>query len=139
MYQLCLDCHYGRPVAQWEAPVTVPTQKKLYRLEYSDAWTDGYMMPSSSRFFVYIVEFDDGNLHVGHTKDLRKQLAGYLNRKTSPTVPAPKLQYVELAATERDAELRQAELEKLIGSNPQQIQMMISEFHRLMREFGLEE
>ncbi len=139
MYEFCLDCYFGRPVPRWEPQVVVPTQKKRYRVEYSDAWTDGYMVPRPRRFFVYIFEFDEGNFYVGHTKDIRKQLAGYLNQKTPSTGSAPELQYVELAATERDAEAREAELKRLIETNPGQIQAMISEFHRLMREFELEE
>ncbi|MBA7701921.1 hypothetical protein ES703_110669 [subsurface metagenome] len=138
MYRLCLDCYVGRPVAQWEPSVMIPTQKKDYRVEYSDAWIDGYM--ELERFFVYIVEFDEGNFHVGHTKDMRKRLSEYRDDKTSPSSGRnPKLQYLQLIATEKAAELREAELKRLIESNPDQIRLMISEFHRHMREFGLEE
>ena len=97
------------------------------------------MMPRSRRFFVYILEFDEGNFYVGHTKDIRKELAENRNAKILSTAGRnPRLQYVELAATVRDAEVREAELKRLVETNPEQIQMMVSEFHRLMREFGFE-
>ncbi|MFC1943108.1 GIY-YIG nuclease family protein [Chloroflexota bacterium] len=138
MYQQCLDCYFGRPVAQWEPSVVIPTPKQSYRLEYSDAWIDGYM--ELDRFFVYILEFGEGDFRIGYTEDIRKRLSEYRNDKTSPPSERnPKLQYLQLIATEKAAELREAELKRLIESNPDQIRLMISEFHRHMREFGLEE
>ncbi len=137
MYQLCLDCYFGRPVAQWEPPVPVPTRKKEYRVEYSEVWTDGYMSPA--RHFVYILGFADEGFYVGHTTDLRKHLSELKDQKTSSTAGHnPELQYLELIDTEQAAELREAELKRLIETNPDQVRLMISEFRRHMREFGLE-
>lgn len=138
MYQQCLDCYIGRPVARWEPSVIIPTSKKHYRVEYSDAWIDGYMSPE--KFFVYIVEFDEGDLRIGYTDDIRKRLSEYRDKETSSSSGhSPKLHYLQIIATEKAAELRQAELKKLLESNPDQIHLMISEFHRHMRAFGLEE
>ena len=133
-YRLCLDCYFGRPVSQWEPSVPVPTQKQHYRVELSEAWVDGYMSPD--RFFVYILEFEEGDFYVGHTKDIRKQFAKYKDDKTVSV--KPKLQYLQDIDTEEAAKLREDELKRLIESNPGQVRLMISEFHRHMREFGFE-
>ena len=137
MYQQCLDCYFGRPVTRWEPRVVVPPQKKQYRVEYSDTWTDGYREPE--RVFVYILELADGGFYIDHTTDIRKRFSEHRDAKIPSTAGRnPKLQYVELSVNQRAAELRLAELKRLIDSNPQQISMMISEFHRHLRELGLE-
>jgi len=137
MYQRCLDCYIGRPVTRWEPSVEIPTPEKHYQVEYSDAWIDGYMR--SDKFFVYILEFDEGDFRIGYTKDLQKQLSEYRTEETSSSPRHnPKLRYLQTIATEKAAELRQDELERLMKSNPDQIHLMISEFHHHMREFGLE-
>jgi len=137
MYQLCLDCYFGRPFAHWEPPAVIPAPKQTYKVEYSEAWTDGYMEPE--RCFVYIVEFDDENFYVGHAPDMRKRLSELGAQGTSSTAGRnPKLQYLEAAATQRAAELREDELKRLIDSNPRQIRLMITRFHGRMRELGFE-
>jgi len=136
MYRLCLDCYVGRQVAPWEPSVPIPEPKQRYRTEYSEAWIDGYLRPD--RFFIYILEFDDDELCVGHTTDIRKRLAEYekpgLTRGRSP-----ELQYLQIVATERAAELREAELKRLIESNPQQIRLMINDFRGHMGGLGLKQ
>ncbi len=137
-YQLCLDCYFGRPVAQWEPPVEIPAQKQSYKVEYSEAWVDGYMRPD--RFFVYILELDDGTLYVAHTTDLRKQLSEYREQKTASTAGRnPRLQYLQIVATKDAAELRETELKRLIASNPEQIGLMIYDFRGHMRDLGLKD
>ena len=137
MYQVCPDCYIGREVAYWEPRVVIPTQKKAFQVQYSDAWIDGHMRPD--RFFIYIIEFGEGGLYIGHTKDIRKHMAQYQNKKKAPALGStPKLQYLQIIATKEAAEMREAELKRLIETNPDQIRVMISEFHRHMREFGLE-
>ena len=137
MYQMCLDCYFGRPVKPWKPSAELPPQSKTYKVQYSDAWVDGYMRPD--RFFVYILGFDEGGFYVGHTTDLRKQLSEYRDDRTSSAAGRnPKLQYAQIIATQKAAEMREAELKRLIDSNPDQVRLMISEFHRHMREFGLE-
>lgn len=138
MYQLCLDCYIGRPVKPWEPSVEVPPQKQHYKVEYSDAWVDGYMQPD--KCFVYILEVDDGVLYVGHTKDLRERLTEHREQKKSSTAGHDsKLQYVEIVATQEVAKLREDELKRLMESNPGQIQAMISDFRSHMRVFGYKE
>ena len=137
MYRLCLDCYFGRRVARRKPLTVIPSQKQSYKVEYSDAWVDGYLRPD--RFFVYILEFDEGYFYVGHTADLRKQLAEHGVQKTSPTTGRnPQLQYLHIVATKKAAELHEAELKKLIESNPRQIRLMISHFRGRMRELGVE-
>ncbi|MBI2979525.1 MAG: GIY-YIG nuclease family protein [Chloroflexi bacterium] len=138
MYRLCLDCYFGRKVAQWQPPGGIPPQKQNYRVEYSDAWVDGYMR--SDKFFIFILEFDDGGLYVGHTADLTSQLSGYKKQKESANAGRnPRLQYVQMVATKEAAELREAELKKLLGSNPEQVHLMIADFRGRMHELGYEE
>ena len=134
MYYQCLDCYFGRPVVPWEPSAIIPPPpNQHHRVEYSDAWTDGYMKPD--RCFVYILELDNGDLYIGHTKDLRKRLSEHrVEGKFSPVGGNPRLQYLEIAATRKAAELRQGELKKLVDSNPEQIRLMISNFRGHMRE-----
>ena len=137
-YQLCLDCYFGRPVATWEPRTVIPTSKQYRKVEYSDTWVDGYMRPD--RFFVYILELDGGYLYVGHTEDLRKRLAEHREQKI-PSAPGynPKLQYVQIVATQKVAELHEDELKRLLISNPEQIHLMIDDFCQRMRELGFEQ
>ncbi|MDP2729582.1 MAG: GIY-YIG nuclease family protein [Dehalococcoidales bacterium] len=134
-YQVCLDCYFGRPVASYKPPVEIPAREKEYKVAYSDAWIDGYHRPD--RFFVYLLEVDDGTLYIGHTRDLSKQLSEYRKQGKS-TNPGKtfKLQYVQIVATEEAAELRESELRRLILTNPDQIQAMISDFRSHMRKLG---
>jgi len=135
MYRLCLDCYIGRPAAQWEPSSPIPTTKQPYKVELSDAWIDGYL--KRDRFFVYILEFDDGDFYIGYTVDLCKQLSEHKEQKVPPAAGRnSKLQYVQIVNTQRVAELREAELQKLINSNPDQIYLMISDFQAHMRELG---
>lgn len=138
MYHLCLDCYFGRPVAQWEPSSPIPTPKQSYKVELSDAWVDGYLR--HDKFFIYILEFDEGDLYIGHTADLNKQLSEHRKPKTpSTTGQNPKLQYVQIVATQKVAELREAELKRLINSNPNQIRLMIWDFRNRMRELGYDD
>lgn len=137
MYYLCLDCYGGRPVTPWEPSVEVPSPTQHYRVEYSDAWTDGYMEPD--RHLVYIIRFDDGTVYVGHTRDLGKRLSEHKDKNMSLTAGGnPRLDYVESAATQKAAELREGELKKLLDSNPEQVRLMVKSFHENMRELGFE-
>lgn len=138
MYQLCLDCYFGRPVKPWKPTVEIPAPKKTPKVELSDIWVDGHMRPD--RFFIYILELDDGVLYVGHTTDLREQLAEQKEQKMSSTAGrSPRLQYLQLVATKEVAEEREVELKRLIESNPGQIHLMITDFTGRMRDLGYKE
>lgn len=132
-----LDDYFGRPVTEWEPSVAIPAPKQYYQVEFSEDWTDGYMMPE--RVFVYILEFADGGFYSGNTTDMRQRLAEHRDAKIPLTAGRnPKLQYLEIVATQKSAELREAELKRLVESNPRQIQLMVSKFHDHMVEIELE-
>lgn len=137
MYQLCSDCYFGRRVKPKKQPAAIPKPEQQYKIEYSEAWTDGYMMPDKR--FIYILELADGAFYVGQTPDIYHQLAELREGKTSLTAGRKaRLGYLELAADEKAAEFRVAELKRLVKSNPGQVEAMILEFHHQLREFRLE-
>ena len=136
MYSVCQDCYFGLKVKAKKVPSVTPEPKQKFKVRYSDEWTDGNMSPD--RRFVYIIGFDDGHLSVGHTKDMRSRLAELKKPQKSATGQNPRLDYLEVSANEKAAELRVAELEKLMKTNPEQIGAMTLEFHHQMREIGFE-
>ena len=138
MYYLCLDCYVGRRVKPQKEPAVVPEPKQQYRIEYSETWTDGLMMPD--RRFIYILEFDDETLYIGHTTDIHSRLSELREENPSPAArQKPKLGYLEIAVNEEAADLRVAELKRLLESNPSHIGAMLLEFHHRMQELGFEE
>lgn len=138
MYQFCQDCYFGRQVAPWQPSVEIPPPNQTYQVEYSETWTDGYMQPE--RYFVYILEFGDGDFYVGHTSDIRERLADHREGKISPIIHgAPRLEYLEVVANERSALLREAELKRLLETNPRQIHLMTNQFVEHLRELGIDE
>ena len=89
--------------------------------------------------FVYILELDGGGFYADYTADLRKRFAEHKAQKIPSSAGRnPRLQYVQTIATQRAAELRVAELKRLIESNPEQIRLMIKDFRAHLRESGLE-
>lgn len=83
------------------------------------------------------MEVDHGHLLIGHTADISKLYAEYKDPITSAqTTPPPKLQYLQIVATRDAAELREAELKKLVTSNPEQLHLMIADFRQNMKKFG---
>ncbi|GEM_PF-1030547 len=136
MERLCLDCHLGRQVKQKKPSVETPKPAQ-YRMGYSETLADGYLMPG--RCFIYILEFDDGDLYIGHTADVYRQFPELRKPKSSSTAGQKvRLQYLELATSERAAKSREAELKKLVKTNPSQIRQMALDFHKRLRELGLE-
>ena len=136
MYYMCQDCYFGLKVKSKKAPSVTPEPEKQYRVRYSDEWTDASQ--SIDRRYVYIIGFDDGHLSVGHTRDMRSRLSELKKSQKSAVEQNPRLDYLEVAADEKAAQLRVMELEKLMKSNPEQIGAMTLEFHHQMHEFGFE-
>ncbi|MFC2056557.1 GIY-YIG nuclease family protein [Chloroflexota bacterium] len=137
MYHTCLDCYVGRRVKPQKGPAVVPEPKQQYRIEYSETWTDGYMGPEKR--FIYILEFDDGTLYIGHTTDIHSRLSELREQKAPSTArQKPRLGYLEIGVNEEAADLRVAELKKLLESNPDQVGAMLLEFHHHMQELGFE-
>ena len=95
MFNLCSDCYYGRKIIPLESSVTLPPQKRIYQVEYTDTETNVQM--EGDKHFVYILEFDGGDLSVGHTKDLRKKLAEYrMKYSLRPSICQTKRELKEL-------------------------------------------
>jgi predicted GIY-YIG superfamily endonuclease len=134
--RLCLDCQLGRQVKPKKLPAETPKPKQ-YRKGSSEAKTDGYVRPG--RCFIYILEFGEGDFNIGYTADVYRQFPELREQKNSATAGhKARLQYLELAVSEEAAKLREAELKILIKTNPDQIRTMASDFHKHMRELGLE-
>ena len=134
--RMCLDCQLGRQAQPKKLPAETPKPKQ-YRRGYSGTSVDGYVRPG--RCFIYILEFDEGNFYIGHTADVSKQFPELREQQNSLGAgQKARLQYLELAASEEAAKLREAELKMLVKTNPGQIRAMASDFHKHMRELGFE-
>jgi len=132
-YELCLDCHDGRPVAPWEPHAGIPTTNLSNGLEHSAAWTNGDK--GIDEFFVYILKLDNGDFYVGQTNDLRARLSEHRDQRVPSTAGRnPRLQYFEVLPTREDAERRESELKRVRDSNPRQIRRMVIAFGDLIRE-----
>ena len=73
MYYKCMDCYVGRKVKMEQASLIALEPEHDIRVEYSDEWSDGYMLKTKS--FIYIIGFDDAPRQVGQTPDIRRHLA----------------------------------------------------------------
>lgn len=137
IYRFCLDCYLERPVKQRKPTVISSKQKTSPRAEYTSMLRGGF--PNEDRYFIYVIEFDDGIFYVGYTKDIRNRLSG-LGKKKKTSVPGynPRLQFLEIVTGEKDAELRESKLKELVKSDPDQLRSMSSDFYRQMKELGLE-
>ena len=88
---------------------------------------------------IYILELDEGIFYIGRTMDIGREFPELKKRKTSYTSGhLPRLHYLEIAASEKAAELREAELRRVLKKNPEQIGVMVLDFHHHMRELGFE-
>jgi predicted GIY-YIG superfamily endonuclease len=137
IYKFCLDCYLERPVKQRKPSVVSSNRKKSPREEYTEILRGGYL--KQERYFIYVIELDNGVFYVGYTQDVRRRLSGFGKKKKS-TISGyyPKLQFLEIITGEKDAELREAELKKLVQSDPKQIRSMSSDFYQQMKEYGFE-
>ena len=135
--RLCLDCQLGRQPVPKKPPAIASSPNQDRRIGSYEAKTDGYVRPG--RCYIYILEFGEGDFNIGHTADVYKEFPELREQKDSVT-PGHKarLLYLELAANEEAARLREAELRGLIKTNPDQIRAMASDFHKHLRELGLE-
>ncbi len=134
MYRFCLDCYLGRPVKKRKPAAVKSKQKKSTREKYSEILRGGY--PVQERYFIYVIEFDDGIFYVGHTQNIRSQLSGLGKKKSSASGNNPKLQFLEIVTGEKDAELRESKLKELAKSDPKQVRSMASDFYQQMKEYG---
>ena len=136
-YDLCWDCHRGRPVARWAPPAEFSEQKKRINVEHSKAWEKGDK--EARCFFVYILKQDGGKFYIGHTRELRERLSEHMDGKTASIKGSnPRLQYFEMLPTREAAECREADLKKVAESNPREIRRMIIGFKDLVDELNYE-
>jgi len=137
MYELCLDCYNGRPVARWQPASSIPQREKSQSLEHSNTWNKHD--EAATRFFVYVLSLDGGKFYVGQTRELRERLSEHKDGKTPSTAGAnPKLKYFETLPTREAAEYREAELKKIAESNPREIRRMIINLRDLVFELRFE-
>jgi predicted GIY-YIG superfamily endonuclease len=136
IYRYCLDCYLERPIKKRKPAVVSTKQKKSPRELYTGILRGDY--PRQERYFVYVIEFDGGVFYVGYTRDIHRQISGLGKKKSTTSGYSPKLQFLEIIAGEKDAELREAELKKLVQSDPKQIRSMSSDFYQQMKEYGFE-
>jgi predicted GIY-YIG superfamily endonuclease len=136
MYDLCLDCYVGRRVKRRKTTTTFPKPKQSPGIQYSGTGTG--RLPRQERYFIYVIEIDDRVLYVGRTMDIHNRLSE-LRKKKKPSAAEHNLRllYLEVVPNEEDAEARESELKKLVQSDPGQIRMMSSDFHRKLQDLGL--
>ncbi|MAE11008.1 MAG: hypothetical protein CL876_03685 [Dehalococcoidales bacterium] len=152
MYHLCQDCYVGRSVKPLGTSTREDQPKQKFRIEYSEEWSDISQIRDKS--YVYIVGFDDGSVQVGQTRDMAIRLAELSESRETVTEKntgakfeepqqsdvgrSPRLDFMEVTDGEKAGDARIAQLNRMMESNPGQIEAMIYEFHQHMREFGFE-
>ena len=88
-----------------------------------------------TRFFVYILLLEDGEIYVGHTRELRERMLEHRNGITSSTAGRnPRLRYFEITPTREAAMLREHELKQVVKKNRREIFRMITSLQDLVSE-----
>jgi len=90
-----------------------------------------------TRFFVYILLLEDGELYVGHTRELRERMLEHRHGITSSTAGRnPSLRYFEITPTREAAMLREHELKQIVKKNRREIYRIITSFQDLVSELN---
>jgi predicted GIY-YIG superfamily endonuclease len=132
-YKQCLDCYHHLPIKKWTPPADFATPV----VEHSHIWDKGDK--DTNRFYAYILKLDGGKFYSGHTRDLRERVGEHIDGLTASIKGLnPRLQYFEIFGTRDEAAIREAELKKLIESNPRQIRLMVNWFHDLVDDLNWE-
>jgi predicted GIY-YIG superfamily endonuclease len=106
---------------------------RKHNAEYPAAWEK--RDASANRFFVYILKLDGGEFYAGHTRELRERLSEHRDGRTKSTAELnPKLVWFGMLATREAAIAAEAELKKLVDSNPREVRRMVIDFQDLARE-----
>jgi len=88
-----------------------------------------------NRFFVYILRLENGELYIGHTRELQERMLEHRDGGTASTAGKnPKLRYFETLPTRESAMLRENELKEILKSNRRAIYRIISDFRELISE-----
>ena len=112
---------------------SVSTLKKSYIPHPSNSWIK--KDEGITKFYVYILKLDNGQIYVGHTRELRERMLEHKEGVTRSTAGEhPKLRYFEILPTREKAMLREQEIKLLIKNNRREIFRMITEFRSLISE-----
>ena len=111
----------------------VSTQKSKYIPHPSNSWRK--KDEGITKFYVYILKLDNGDLYVGHTRELRERMLEHKEGITRSTAGEhPKLRYFEILPSREKAMIREQEIKVLIKNNRREIFRMITEFRDLVSE-----
>jgi predicted GIY-YIG superfamily endonuclease len=88
-----------------------------------------------NRFFVYILRLENGELYIGHTRELRERMLEHRDGNVEATEGKnPKLRYFETLPTRESAMLRENELKEILKNNRRAIYRIIGDFRELISE-----
>ena len=127
-YSVCARCYDNQPRRSSKAPA-----RQRYASEHAESWAKGDA--AADHFFVYILKLDEGKFYAGQTRELRERLSEHRDGQTRSTAGKnPKLVWYGMLPTREQAATREAELKKLIDSNPREIRRMVIRFRDLVQE-----
>jgi predicted GIY-YIG superfamily endonuclease len=91
-----------------------------------------------NQFFVYILKLENGELYIGHTRELQKRLLEHKEGMTPSTAGQnPKLRYFEILPTIDAARNRELELQQLLKRNRRELIRMLVDFQSLVYQIDL--
>jgi len=122
-YNICLDCY----------------NKKRGKLAKSQQQDEKFGWESHAvgvaEFYVYILKLNQGKFYVGQTRALRARMMEHRDGTTmSTTAQNPKLVWFTVLPTRTRALETEAEIKKLVASNPRKIREMVIDFSDIARE-----
>ena len=135
-YEMCLAC-----VRRGEASTRTATSKEAkppqkqrrYRKEHKPEWEKNDSV--ANRFYVYILQLDDGSFYAGHSRDLRARMWEHKDGQTKSTAGrSPRLQWFEIVSSRDEAASQEVDLKKLIDKNPREVRKLVIEFKDLISE-----
>ena len=109
----------------------VYTQKREYVPNPSRSWRK--RDEGVHTFFVYILLLENGEIYVGHTRELQERMLEHKSGITASTAAKnPKLQYFETQPTRESAMIREHSIKKIVKNNRREIYRMINDFRSLI-------
>lgn len=103
------------------------SQNKEYVPKLSKAWLK--KDEDTTKFYTYILKLKDGQLYIGHSRELRDRLYEHKNDIDISTKGIdPKLIYFETSPTRAAAMCREKELRDIYKENPREIRRFILDF-----------
>ena len=132
-YDLCLNCVSERPTSPRPRKPASRPKYTWYKEEYSPAWAKGDK--TAPYFFVYILKLSDGTFYAGQTRELRERLMEHRDNQVSSTKSRnPKLVWFATIPSRNAATKLEAELKKLIATNPREVRRMITTLKDYVKE-----